>query len=57
MRVRKEAAPQDFVRGFLQGGRIYGRPADVMRTGADSFLFTDDHAGVVYYVFKKKEAR
>jgi glucose/arabinose dehydrogenase len=57
VRVRKEGSPQDFVRGFLQGGRIYGRPADVMRRGADSFLFTDDHAGVVYYVFKKKEAR
>jgi glucose/arabinose dehydrogenase len=53
VRVRKDAAPQDFVRGFLQGGRIYGRPADVMRVGADSFLFTDDQAGVVYYVFKK----
>jgi glucose/arabinose dehydrogenase len=57
VRVRKEGAPQDFVRGFLQGGRIYGRPADVMRTGTDSFFFTDDHAGVVYYVFKKRDAR
>lgn len=57
VRVRKGSAPQDFVRGFLQNGRVYGRPADVMKMGADSFLFTDDHAGVVYYVFKKKGAR
>jgi len=54
--VRKESAPQDFIRGFLQGGRVYGRPADVMRIGAGAFLLTDDQAGVVYHVFKKKEA-
>jgi glucose/arabinose dehydrogenase len=53
MRVREKGAPVDFVNGFLQNGVVYGRPCDVMKMGADAFLFTDDHAGVVYYVFKK----
>lgn len=47
------ASTQNFMLGFLRDGKIYGRPADVMRLSADSFLFTDDHAGVVYYVFRK----
>ncbi len=54
-RITKGGAVDDFITGFLQAGRIYGRPADVMRFGKDSFLFTDDHAGIVYYVFKKIE--
>jgi hypothetical protein len=33
---------------------LYGRPADVMKMGKDTFLFTDDYAGVVYYVQKGK---
>ena len=53
MRVRKGGLVQDFVTGFLQNGRLYGRPADVMSMGKDTFLFTDDYAGVVYYVFQK----
>jgi glucose/arabinose dehydrogenase len=53
MRVRKGVRVQDFVTGFLQNGRVYGRPADVMSVGQNAFLFTDDYAGVVYYVFQK----
>ncbi|HEY0544987.1 MAG TPA: hypothetical protein VGC91_06285 [Pyrinomonadaceae bacterium] len=53
MRVREKGLPVDFINGFLQNGVVYGRPCDVMKMGADAFLFTDDHAGVVYYVFKK----
>ncbi|MBV9210878.1 MAG: PQQ-dependent sugar dehydrogenase [Acidobacteria bacterium] len=53
MRVREKGLPVDFINGFLQNGKVVGRPCDVMRLGADAFLFTDDHAGVVYYVFKK----
>lgn len=44
---------QDFITGFLQNGRIYGRPADVMSMGKDAFLFTDDYSGVVYYVCQR----
>lgn len=53
MRVSKGGAVQDFVTGFLQNGRVFGRPADVMRLGNNAFLFTDDYSGVVYYVFPK----
>jgi len=53
MRVRGRGLPQDFINGFLQNGKVYGRPVDVMKVGADAFLFTDDYAGVVYYVFRK----
>jgi glucose/arabinose dehydrogenase len=53
VRVRQGGRVEDFISGFLQNGTVYGRPADIMRMGADAFLFTDDHAGVVYYVRRK----
>ena len=53
MRVRSGAVVADFITGFLQNGRVRGRPADVMSAGKDAFFFTDDYAGVVYYVFPK----
>ncbi len=45
-------APSDFITGFQQAGRVYGRPADIYGYGPGAFLLTDDHAGVVYYVYK-----
>ncbi len=45
--------PEDFITGFLKAGRVYGRPCDILSFGRDSFLFTDDYAGVVYYVYPK----
>jgi glucose/arabinose dehydrogenase len=45
--------PEDFINGFLSGGKIYGRPVDIMKFGINGFLLTDDNAGVVYYVFEK----
>jgi glucose/arabinose dehydrogenase len=45
-------APADFITGFHQGGKVYGRPADIFGYGTGAFLLTDDHAGVVYYVYK-----
>ena len=53
MRVRKGVPVRDFVTGFLQNGKVYGRPADAMSLGKNGFLFTDDYSGVVYYVFLK----
>lgn len=44
--------PADFITGFQQAGRVYGRPADIFRLDTGAFLLTDDHAGVVYYVYK-----
>jgi glucose/arabinose dehydrogenase len=45
-------APSDFITGFQQAGRVYGRPADIFHVGTGAFLLTDDHAGVVYYVYE-----
>jgi glucose/arabinose dehydrogenase len=52
-RVKRGARIEDFITGFRQNNVVYGRPCDIMRLGPDAFLFTDDHAGVVYYVRKK----
>lgn len=51
--MRKGERPQDFINGFLQGKTVVGRPCDVMKLDADSFLFSDDFSGVVYSVRKK----
>lgn len=51
--LRKGEKLQDFLNGFLKGQTVYGRPVDIMRLDENSFLFTDDFSGVVYYVRKK----
>ena len=51
--MRKDARLRDFITGFLQGGKVMGRPCDIMKLSPDSFLFTDDDKGVVYYVRSK----
>ncbi len=51
--MRKGEKLQDFVSGFLQGKTVHGRPCDVMKLDANSFLFTDDYSGIVYLVRKK----
>ena len=50
---KSPAAPLDFINGFLQAGKVYGRPVDILIVGPNAFLLTDDYAGVVYYVAKK----
>jgi glucose/arabinose dehydrogenase len=52
-RVREGFPPQDFLTGFLQGITVLGRPADVFQIDANAFLFSDDHTGRVFYVYKK----
>ncbi len=51
--VRKGQRHKDFITGFLQGRNVYGRPLDIFKMTPDSFLLSDDHGGVVYYVRKK----
>ena len=51
-RVRKGAAPQDFITGFLLHRKIQGRPVDIMKFG-QGFLLTDDYAGVVYFITRR----
>lgn len=51
--MRKGEKLQDFMTGFLQGKTVYGRPCDIFKLTPDSFLFTDDHNGIIYYVRRK----
>ena len=51
--VRKDKPNKDFMTGFLQRGTVYGRPLDVYKMSPDSFLFSDDNGGVIYFVRKK----
>ena len=51
--LRKGKKLQDFINGFLVGTTVYGRPCDIMKLDENSFLFTDDRAGVVYLVRRK----
>ena len=51
--MRKGKKLETFMDGFLVGNKVNGRPADIYRIDADSFYFSDDKGGVVYYVRKK----
>ena len=51
--MRKGAKLQDFMNGFIAGKTVYGRPCDIVKLDENSFLFSDDRAGVIYYVRKK----
>ena len=51
--LRKGQKIQDFMTGFLRGGTVNARPCDIIKLDANSFLFTDDHGGVIYLVRKK----
>jgi glucose/arabinose dehydrogenase len=51
--LRKGQPLQDFISGFLQRGRVVGRPCDVMKLDANSFLLTDDYSGVVYLIRRR----
>jgi glucose/arabinose dehydrogenase len=52
--MRKGQRLQDLVTGFLRSGKVVGRPCDIFKLGAKSFLFSDDHSGVVYLVRQKE---
>ena len=56
VRVTPGEPPQDLITGFMQDGKVYGRPVDVLAWGA-GFLVTDDFAGVVYAVGSRSEGR
>jgi glucose/arabinose dehydrogenase len=51
--MRKGERLQDFINGFLQRGVVNGRPCDIMKLDANSFLMTDDFSGIVYLVRRK----
>ena len=52
--MRKGKKLETFMDGFLVGNKVNGRPADIYRIDANSFYFSDDKGGVVYYVRKKE---
>ena len=52
--MRKGQKLQTFMDGFLVGNKVNGRPADIYRIDANSFYFSDDKGGVVYYVRRKE---
>jgi glucose/arabinose dehydrogenase len=52
--MRKGEKLQDFITGFLQKGVVNGRPCDILKLGPESFLFTDDNKGIVYFVRKRR---
>lgn len=52
--MRKGKKLQTFMDGFLVGKTVYGRPCDIYRIDENSFFFTDDRSGIVYYVRLKK---
>ena len=55
VRVRQNSSTSDdFITGFLDGLRVNGRPVDILNTGNDEFLLTDDRAGAIYYVYRKQ---
>ncbi|GHM99536.1 sorbosone dehydrogenase [Cytophagales bacterium WSM2-2] len=52
-RIRRNHKPEDFITGFLdKQGKVHGRPCGIKSAGADSFYFTDDKFGTIYYVYK-----
>ena len=51
--VREGNKQQDFVTGFVNGNNTFGRPCDILKMSANSFLFSDDRGGVVYLVRSK----
>ena len=51
--MRKGQKLETFIDGFLVGKKVNGRPADIYRIDENSFYFSDDRGGVVYYVRRK----
>lgn len=51
--MRKGQKLETFMDGFLVGKNVYGRPADIYRVDENSFYFSDDKVGVIYYVRRK----
>jgi glucose/arabinose dehydrogenase len=51
--MRKGEKVEDLITGFLHEGVVMGRPCDIRKLDANSFLFTDDYSGIVYLVRKK----
>lgn len=56
VRSRVGQRPEPFISGFLQEGDRFGRPCGILPFGEDAFFFTDDHKGIVYYVYPENSS-
>jgi glucose/arabinose dehydrogenase len=54
VRVDNHGQVQDFITGFIDHGVVRGRPCDILKLSEESFLLSDDNAGVIYYVRAKR---
>ena len=54
--VKTGGTHKDFLTGFVHNKTVFGRPCDILKLDENSFLFTDDYSGVIYYVRKKSDA-
>jgi len=50
----KAVSYKPFAEGWLQRGRAWGRPVDVLVMPDGALLVSDDHAGVIYRIHYKK---
>lgn len=52
--MRKGQKLETFMDGFLVGKTVNGRPVDIYKIDEKSFYFSDDRAGVIYYVRERE---
>ncbi|MDB5259889.1 MAG: glucose/sorbosone dehydrogenase [Candidatus Nomurabacteria bacterium] len=52
VQVGQNGVAQNFINGFLQNGKRVARPVDIFQKDKNSFLFSDDFGGVLYYIEK-----
>jgi len=52
VRFKKGHLPEPFIDDFLKNGVRVGRPCDIFQWNENSFFFSDDFKGVVYFVEK-----
>jgi len=58
LKNNKAASYSDFVTGWLQGEKAWGRPVDTLVMPDGSLLVSDDKAGVIYRItYSKKERK
>jgi glucose/arabinose dehydrogenase len=53
VRVNSDGEVETFIDGFLQDGQRVARPVDILQVDGNSFFFTDDFGGRIFYVYKK----
>ncbi|MDR4504231.1 MAG: hypothetical protein MRK01_05470 [Candidatus Scalindua sp.] len=45
-----------FSEGWLQDGKAWGRPVDLLTMPDGALLVSDDHAGVIYRISYRKQS-